>query len=121
MRVNLADGTTLTFDLDSAIDRTRWESFQSDYNKQQQIRGVVLTGGGMEVAVPSPLRFRRVDRIVERCLRPGTEEVLAEKVTILADDVSLEVLSYTGRPVVRVSLTRSGRPMFLSHYRRDHE
>jgi hypothetical protein len=117
VRCNRSDGSTETFRLDDPADADRWAAISDTPDGPRDIRAVILNGVGPEVAIKAPARFRHVAYKAEAC-RATTGDVVADRVTIQADDVELDVVLYrTG--VARVALRRTGRPCFLTGPRRE--
>lgn len=110
MRINLADGSTLTFDLDDEDDRAAWHEFVR--SQDPEITAAVVGNGRHPVAVTAPARFRNVRYSVERSGEDDDGQALAERVEVQADGVRLVVLRYRSG-TTRIGLTRTGIPRYL--------
>lgn len=119
--VNLADGSTERFDLTDKSHFAKWRALQRE--RMGSIRAVTLKSGRVLHALPVPRTgFSRVVVDAERVLHrtnPGKE--IGTRITVFADEVSVSVLVYDGErpPLVKTTLERTGRPVYLPHLSRD--
>jgi len=117
IRINLADGRTLTLDLDDETDFKTWRSLESDRIGQTGIRGVSVAREDLVVSVPRPKDFRTVVYSAE-VLNGKEGEAVADKITIQADEIRVDVLLYRRTGIARVDLRRPGEARFLPQFER---
>ena len=116
LRINLADGRTEAYDLDKPEDLKRWRETERDRSRQGDVRGAIVKVSSGSTNVPRPSHFRDVAFSAEVC-RDRAGGAVADRLTVQADDVRLDVLLYP-RGVVRIDLTRTGRPRMLAQFER---
>ena len=112
--VNLRTGETITLDFEKPPDLARWETLRRD--RQSEISGLTLMTGGVHYVLPVPRRFDNIfldAGPVEH--RNGSGRLVGDRIALHADDVTATILSYRSNrpPMVRFSIERLGRPVFL--------
>ena len=111
LRINLANGQTRTFDLDNPADADAWEAFRADL--RSDIRGAILQTGSGQTSVPVPKGFRSVYYSAREIPDRGGE-VVADEITVQADEIRIAVVVYRRSAMVRVDVSRPGRPRMLT-------
>lgn len=113
-RVNLRDGTTEAFDLETPQGRADWRALRR--RSPEDITGLVLVSQGVSYAVPLPSRFEDVAFDVEPVAhRNGSGDVVADAIRVYVDDIAIQLLVYRGERNrgARLSVERAGRPVYI--------
>jgi len=113
LKVNLRDGSTLTFDLSTEAGRKDWQRRQGDPHFQAEITGAGILHDGVLHAMPVPSRFRSTQWEAEPIWKKNGSgpQIVADRLTCYADATRLSITVHHGsRPrVVRFSAARVGR------------
>lgn len=110
LRVNLATGKTLTFDLEEEDSLRRWETAQASFSFQESITAIscVLQGESEEMVfvVQKPK-----DLITWECrLIKKDGRVIAECITCIVDRFAITTLVYRrSPPTAKVEIEKVGR------------
>ena len=113
--VNMSTGETLSFDFNQPAQRADWTELRR--TRSHEITGLTLKHDGTLFSLPLPRdRFDRVEcdaGPVEH--RNGSGKVIGHRAIVFADDIQATVLAFNGNrpPMVRFSIERVGRPVFL--------
>lgn len=111
LRVNLADGRTLSFDLADPEQLAAWRRHQATNSFQATIRGMSVLHDKRLTTLPVPRRFRAIAFSAEPLVEH--EGVIGELVSCQADDVRVTCTVYFGGgKITRTDLVRTGRPRF---------
>lgn len=111
IRINLADGQTLSFDLEIPEDAVRWDTFRRDL--RSDVRGAILQTASGQTSVPIPRGFRTVYLSADEV--PGRDgEIVGDRIEVQADEIRLSVVVYRRSPMTRIDLSRIGRPRMLT-------
>lgn len=112
-RVNLRDGSTLSFDLETPEGRESWRDLR--LLQCDQITGLSLISCGVHYAIPIPQKFNSViydAEVVQH--RDGSGRVVGDVIRLFVDDVCVQLLVYRGSSkMARLSVDKTGRPIFI--------
>jgi hypothetical protein len=116
LKVHLADGRTLSFELGDEAQRGAWERSAQSSTFQSTIRGVALLHNRTLHTLPLPKQFKSLRFSAELITSKGEggERVTGERVVCQADAVRVSITAYyTQTPkMVRVDVARTGRMRF---------
>lgn len=113
--VNLSDGRTETFDLETDVDATSWAALKA--HSPASIRAVSIKVEAVLHVLPLPKdafsSLRWDGELIYH--RDGTGKIVGERVTLYADGLAASILAYRGRrpQMVRYTLEKSGTPVFI--------
>ena len=109
LRVNLANGRTMSFNLDDSDDHKRWINCCSKPDFQNSIRGVIIRHDGKDHALPVPSNFRNVSYDADLLWDKRNERVGGERVTCYADKIRVTLVVFRRNGAVRVDMARIGK------------
>ena len=120
LKVQMADGATLTFDLNVPADAERWQDIEADPKKQEAIRAVGVQHQGMWHVMPVPRRFRQISYgawLSWANSKNGGEKRLASlRVRCQADNVAITMTLYypNGKSprMVKTDIKKTGRQVW---------
>ena len=122
LKIHLADGKTLSFELGDEAQRKAWEELSASNAFQATIRGVALLHNRTLHTMPLPKQFKtlRFSAGLFTSKASGGEKIAGERVTCQADAVRVSITAYyTQTPkMVRVDVVRSGWQRFDSSTQR---
>ena len=113
-RVNLKDGSTRSFDLETAEGREGWRQLR--LLESGEISGLVLVSNGVNYAVPLPQKFDEVIFDAEPVEhRDGSGRIVGDAIRVYVDDVVVQLLVFRGdrMKTARLSIERAGRPVYI--------
>jgi hypothetical protein len=111
LRVNLADGRTLSFDLTDATQLAAWHDQQVDRAFQASVRGISILHDKRLTTLPLPKRFGAMEFTAEPVEIDG--DVVGEQIACQADDVRVVCMVYFGAgKLTRLDIIRTGRPRY---------
>lgn len=120
IKVNMADGKTLSFDLKSEAELKEWKKLCSYPDFQKKIRGVGIVYNTQWYAIPVPKKFKNVhydaEIIFNRREKDAEKQLVGERLICHVDEVQFSLLVYYGnRPkMARLDCSRVGKARFYS-------
>lgn len=122
IKVNMADGKTLSFDLKNEKELADWKLKCSDPQFQKSIRGVGIVHNTQWHAIPVPKKFKTVRYDAELIINPKAKDeskrLVGEKVMCYVDDIQFSLLVYYGnRPkMARIDVKKIGKQRFVGRF-----
>lgn len=109
LRVHLADGRTLRFDLGDERQAAEWLERARDHAFQASVRGITVQHNGVQYSMSRPAGFRRVWLFAES-MPPDSEQKFkgGERIVGQADSVRAVVMVHDAQRAARVSLSKPG-------------
>lgn len=109
LRVHLADGRTLRFDLQDEQQAARWAEYAKNATFQQAIRGLTVQHNGVQYSLPRPDGFERVWLSAE-LLPPDQAQRFkgGERLICQADQSRMTLMAHDAQRAARVSLSKPG-------------
>lgn len=96
LRVNLADGTTLKFDLEDPRDRQAWD--ETKIVRASEIRGLSFIVAGVNYVLPRPTSFQNISFDAEAVYhRDSSGRLIGDRLRLEADGARVECLVYRGK------------------------
>jgi hypothetical protein len=119
IKVNLADGKTVSFDLHCPEQVRQWQEKSSNLDFQREIRGMAIIHNHHWYALPLPKNFRIIQmhaELIENRKQNVKEEhkFVGERIRCYADDIMIALLVYySNRPKMsRVDIIKTGKRRF---------
>ena len=113
LRVNLADGRTLFFDLSVPEQLKSWQSNQAAPSFQASIRGLAVSHRKNYIALPVPAHFSTVAFSAAPLLARNSGAMIGELIACQVDDIEVSCTVYHGDgELARLDLKKTGRPRF---------
>lgn len=113
LRVHLADGRTLHFDLKDERQAAEWLERVKDHAFQASLRGVTVQHNGAQYSVARPSGFGRVWMFAEALPPdPASKFKGGERATVQADEVRAVVMVHDAQRAARVSLSKTGQQCY---------
>ncbi len=119
IKVNLADGRTLSFDLNDDFDLMDWRKRVLDHRFQKQIRGLGIVYNTQWYALPLPKNFNTIrydaDLIINHKALEDSKRKVGERIICQLDEIRLTLLVYYGnRPkMARIDAIRIGKQRYV--------
>lgn len=109
LRVHLADGTTLRFELSDESQAAEWIGLAGDWGFQSKIRALTIQHNGVQYSLPSPPGFERVFMYAEQ-LEPNGQQRFkgGERIVCQADNVRAILMVHDAQRASRLSLSKTG-------------
>lgn len=113
LRVHLASGETLRFDLSDEDQAREWRDRAGDRAFQLDVRGLTVQHNGVQYSLTRPEGFGRVFLYAER-LAPDEAQKFkgGERLVLQAGDVRLTMMVHEAQRAARVSLTKTGAVVY---------
>lgn len=110
LKVHLADGKTVRFDIQSEDDASRWLERARDIAFQEQITGLTIAYRGVSYSLPRPREFRSEDIFMFAELIPADSKVKGgERIAVQAGQIAISLMVHTNQRACRVDVSREGR------------
>ena len=122
IKVNMADGKTLSFDLKDEKELKDWKQRCNDPKFQKSIRGVGIVHNTQWHAIPVPKKFKSVrydaDLIVNTKAKDESKRLVGEKIMCYVDDICFSLLVYYGnRPkMARIDVKKIGKQRHVGRF-----
>lgn len=109
LRVHLADGRTLRFDLQDERQAAAWIKHSQDDSFQETVRGLTVQHNGVQYSLPRPSDFGRIWLFAE-LLQPDDAVRFkgGERLVCQADETRVVVMVHDAQRAARVSLSKPG-------------
>jgi len=120
LKVQMANGDTLTFDLSKADQEQAWRSLEQNPTAQADIRAVGVLHQGMWHVMPTPKKFKQVTykAWLNWDSKNGQERLASLRVGCQADNISIMMILYypngNSPRMVSTIVKRTGRQVFKS-------
>lgn len=113
LRVNQADGKTISYNLLDSADAARWQHDQNDRSYQANVTGLAVLWEGELHTLPLPKLYRVVTWSA-LLLRKDAGEPIGIAATVQADDTRTVLTVYFNGPVAtRTDLQKVGKQRFI--------
>lgn len=119
LKVQMANGETLTFDLTDSEQEKRWREIEKDTKCQANIRAVGIQFQGMWHVLPLPKRFRQIRYFAWLSWRKtgsNTKKLASMRLRCQADEVSIMMVLYlpngSSPRMVRTTIKKTGRQVY---------
>lgn len=110
IKVNLADGSTVSLDLEQQQDFAKWLKLQN--GKSKNITGIAVHKGDLLLTLPKPkLNAKRFYFGADLLFDPKKGSVAGERIWYQADRIRVALTVYKGN-VTRVDVQEVGTPRF---------
>ena len=108
LKVHLADGQTLSFDLGDEEQARKWLECAASARFQAAVTGLALQHNGVQIALPRPRGFSTLFMFAEHVDSEGRAKE-ADRVICYAGDVGVTATAHSGQRSVRVDVAKCGQ------------
>lgn len=120
LKVNLNDGRTLRYDLNSSADAADWASLARNHAFQAQITGLSISLNGVSYSLPRPKDFGDEIFLFAEHIEEdrGGRIKGGERAFCNAGNTQVVLMVHASQRAVRVDVTRPGKMRYNPYHRR---
>lgn len=114
LKVNLNDGSTLSYDLNNPADAAEWAANARNHSFQAQITGLTIALNGVSYSLPRPKDFGEEIFLFGEAIEADPERRVkgGEAVYCHAGDTQVVLMVHAAQRAARVDVTRPGKQRY---------